>query len=80
MSEFVIEKNVPIPENAGHKGNHSPYPFAGMEIGDSFFVPCEKGRDHRVSAAAANYARRKHAGKKFSTRRTSTGVRCWRIQ
>lgn len=34
---FMIEKGVPVEETGG--GRRMKYPFAEMEIGDSFFVP-----------------------------------------
>jgi hypothetical protein len=43
---FKIEKGIPLPE--------SKYPFAEMEVGDSFFVPCESKEARRVQAIIIN--------------------------
>lgn len=36
MSEFKIEKNVPMPPRLSNPGK---YPWRQMEVGDSFFAP-----------------------------------------
>lgn len=70
MSEFVVEKNVPVQHGAGapHK-----YPFHDMEVGDSFAIPADKFA--RVKAAA--YAHARNHGRKFST--SEKHLRCWRV-
>ena len=41
MSEFKIEKNVPMP---GRRSGHSPlWPWMEMEVDDSVFFPAKKG-------------------------------------
>lgn len=78
-----IEKNVPLLPRAAY----SAYPFAQMEVGDSFAVPVEKGGDvarlqKKMSTCALSYARSKHGlGKRFATRRSDdhSCVRVWRI-
>jgi hypothetical protein len=63
-----VEKNVPIPVK---------YPFAGMQVGDSFAVPSNIRRE-MVSVAAIRYGR-KH-GMKFTVRQMPDRTyRCWRI-
>lgn len=75
---FEIEKGVPAPPPR----RFTVYPFATMEIEDSFFIPCEvddiRTVERRVSAAAAQYRRRTAA--KFRTRREDDGVRIWRVE
>jgi hypothetical protein len=86
---FKIEKDVPIPA-IPQAGRPRLYPFAEMEIGDSFSVPLsgvrvkansgytDKAARNLVSAASI-YS--KKCGIKFSTR-TLHGegvVRCWRV-
>jgi hypothetical protein len=75
---FEIEKDIPVPPAR----NKVTYPFADMEVGDSFFVPCDPDgvlkTERRVSAAAAQYRRRMSV--KFVTRREETGVRVWRAE
>ena len=76
-----IEKDVPIPTRI----EAALYPFARMEIGDSFAVattpdlPAEKLRQ-RLSANGANFAKR-HLGVRFTTRVENNGaaVRIWRV-
>ena len=72
---YQIEKDVPVAPKRGGRGGE--YPFAAMEIGDSFFVPGDAHRtQYRVSSAVSHYAAR--TGRKFTTRRVEGGVRCWR--
>jgi hypothetical protein len=64
-----IEKNVPLPVI---------YPFAKMEVGDSFAVPSSIRRE-TVSVAANRYGA-KH-GMKFTVRlMPNRSYRCWRIE
>ncbi len=63
-----VEKNVPMP----HK-----YPFADMQVGDSFPIPPTMKRQ-TVNVAAMRYGK-KH-GMKFTVRLTEDrSYRCWRI-
>ena len=63
-----VEKNVPIPQK---------YPFAGMQVGDSFAVPPDVKRP-AINVAAMRYGL-KH-GMKFTVRLTPDRTyRCWRI-
>lgn len=75
--KIKVERGVPAPPRTASR---TKYPFADMEVGDSFFMSAafpehERGR---VSAAACAYAK-KH-GVKFSTKVFDTGVRTWRIK
>ena len=65
---FEIEKGVPMP--TFKKG--CLYPFARMEVGDSFQFP--EGRDQAVRQAAAKHAN-KHSRK---YRVSGKHLRCWR--
>lgn len=72
---YKIEKNIEMPK--------LKYPFADMEIGDSFFVPFEQGVSkqqfhRRVSANAA--IRAKKFNEKYKTKRNREGVRVFRIE
>lgn len=64
-----VEKGVPLP---------SKYPFAGMQIGDSFAVP------EGVSRTAVSIAAHRHGkdhGTKFTVRiMPDRSFRCWRIE
>jgi hypothetical protein len=70
--KIVIEKDVPLPASA----KWSKYPFAEMEIGDSFVVPRER---HEQLRSASSWAGRRH-GRKFTIRIVGEQVRCWRIK
>ena len=68
MSQLPIDKGVPLPKR---------YPFAGMQVGDSFLVPDDVKRT-TVSIAAMRYGR-KH-GMRFTIRLTpERKLRCWRL-
>jgi hypothetical protein len=71
---FEIEKGVEIIKL---RGRDSKYPFRLMDIGDSFFVPCEKGKKEAVQRSLSQCARHSKP-LKFITRQLDDGVRCWR--
>lgn len=77
---FVIEKNIPIPERRAAK---FIYPFAEMEIGDSFLVPILKEdmkmKRSRITSSINNG--RKRTGYKFTSRylEAEGGIRVWRF-
>jgi hypothetical protein len=89
---FKIEKGVPLPPQERGRGAISKYPFAEMEVGDSFSLPLtgEKGTGgstyykwdkstRKLTNASIHHARRH--GKKFTVREMKEeGVaRCWRV-
>mgnify|MGYP007088038871 CR=1 FL=1 len=71
---YEIEKGVPLV--AGTRGHGAPpkYPFAQMEVGDSFFVPGKKTTD---IGGAITYPAKK-LGWTFRSRTVEGGVRIWR--
>jgi hypothetical protein len=70
---ILIERDVPIPSSKrGERRNR--YPFADMNVGDSFAV--DGGLAQSVKAAASNRTA-KHGGK-FVTRLDGNRIRCWR--
>lgn len=72
-----IDYDVPIPSDGRHTGSRrSLYPFDDMEVGDSFF---RKGPYDRMQANILGCASRRKP-KKFTTRRVTGGIRCWRIK
>lgn len=74
---YKVEKGIPIPP----KKTFSKYPFAILEIGDSFLVPF-KG-NHSNPGLLANRVGancRRFVGKKFCYRIIEDGVRVWRIE
>lgn len=77
---YKIEKGLPIPQSPTGIKTHE-YPFADMEVGDSFFVE-DIGKRSSVSSAAVSFAGRQAGyGKTFraSIRRDGTGLRVWRV-
>ena len=73
MSEYTINKGIPIPLIAV---NSVKYPFAKMEVGDSFDI-CEKEYS-KLKAPASRYGKRHN--KFFTVRKTLTGGTCWRVK
>lgn len=84
MTQFLIEKGLPIPEmlKKGRPlaGCNGLYPFAQMEVGDSFLVPFSPSRTSNpdVYSPLSHYMRR-HPGKNFTCRKVDGGLRVWRI-
>lgn len=71
---YKVEKNVPIPTDS----RAAKYPFGGMQVGDSFFVPVEDATYTSVAGSAYGYARRH--GMKMSVAKEDTGTRVWRTE
>ena len=70
-----IDKGVPMPSG------HALYPWAEMEVGDSFFIDGPKASE-RLQRASGEW-RRKHAsgkmcGLRFTVRQEIGGARVWR--
>ncbi len=83
--DFVIEKGVYIPEKISPFSQRVPveskYPFAQMEVGDSFAVPGpDKKMIGNLGGARAAY-QKKNPGVKFTTRSLKAEgiLRIWRI-
>lgn len=82
---FKIIKNAPIPKksNGRHK-RVSIYPFAEMEVGDSFDVPLDVKKKvatirGKISNAVIVFCK-SNVGVKFTTRKMPDGhIRVWRI-
>lgn len=72
MSEYKIEKDIPLPSGRGSSAN---YPFGDMKLGESILVNDGKHK------SAVSYAHRhaKDNGGKFATRKEGEGVRIWRL-
>jgi hypothetical protein len=77
--KIEIEKNVPTPNSEGGK---TKYPFAQMEVNDSFFVP--NGNANSINSAAGVFRKTKQPTWKFTVRKVKEndikGVRVWRTQ
>lgn len=73
-AEIKIEKDVPLPVHRGR------YPFAPMEVGDSFFVANTNASV--LSNASVHYSQK--LGHKYTaktiTENGTIGARVWRIK
>ncbi len=73
--QFPIEKDVAVPQS--HR--RVIYPFADMDVGDSFFALGVTVNDvSRVRSSATNYGYRHKM--KFTTRAVEGGIRVWRVE
>jgi hypothetical protein len=74
---IVVESNIPAP--TGRSG----YPFAAMDVGDSFMIKTEDAVASKKSATAIGASARNFGKKhpsKFTVRLVDGGVRCWRVE
>ena len=76
-----IETGIPIPPSRQGRKNHD-YPYADLEIGQSFFAAPRPGKSIRqtaiyLGAMSAYYA--KKTGRRFTLRVVEGGVRVWRF-
>jgi hypothetical protein len=74
MKMYEIEKGIPVPIDGEMRARK--YPFATMEIGDSFYVGSEKTL---AVVQSATYAAQKALQRSFRARREGEGTRVWRI-
>lgn len=77
MSDIKIETGIPL---ALDGRDRTKYPFAKMNIGDSFFIDNVHAGDKlysSISSASRGYGHRHN--KKFKQRRENNGVRVWRV-
>ena len=73
--KISIEKGVPIQRR---RIDMEVYPFADMEIGDSFLATKENSENpHAIRSAA--YEAGKRFGRKYVTRSVEGGIRVWRV-
>ena len=72
---FTIESGVEMPET---RGRPMTYPFAEMQVGDSFAVPVEKLV--AVRSALSKWRQANGGGKEFSVRKHEGAYRCWRVR
>ena len=72
---FEIEKGIPVPPRV-YRGRVSKYPFANMEVGESFLVEATPAK----AASLATAAGRRRPGWKFISRKVDeTHARVWRV-
>ena len=79
MTEYKLEKNVPLPNDLEYMGAKRKYPWLEMEVGDSFAIP--EGRHESVRTASAAWVlRHPERDMRFSVRKLEDGTyRCWRV-
>ncbi len=68
---FNIDKDVPLPVPAGRTAK---YPWAQMQVGDSFFIPGMTMKNFGGTAYTAG----KKLGHKYVVRAQDDGLRVWR--
>lgn len=68
---FTVESDVPLVDR---RGANSKYPWAKMNIGDSFYAEV----DHRTLRACARWQHERH-GTAFKVRTEGKGSRAFRI-
>ena len=89
-AQFMIDEGIPIPPKHGGGSTRQPkYPFAQMEVGDSFAIPLGDKKVKgtytsamRLRSAATNFKRRNDDNTWDFTVRTLVEeglVRIWRI-
>ena len=70
MSDFKIEKGIPVPV----KIRKRKYPFREMEVGDSIMIAGMR------AASQISWAVARHKPKRFVTRVEEDGLRVWRTE
>jgi hypothetical protein len=79
LEMFALETGVPVPPRAtfGQKRG-SKYPFADMEVGNSFLVP--EGIKSQTIRSAIGAFNKTNKDRKFAVRVTDAGTRVWRTE
>lgn len=78
---YKIEKNIEMPSKISSRKGTTKYPFAEMEIGDSFIIDPSLKSKTQLSSTANDWAKRNGLTKRFSVRAISNGdYRLWRIE
>jgi len=78
---FQIERNIPMPEPS--KGVRNKYPWAKLQIDESFLVPCGEYEVPELmnSLTSCRAAAQRKTGFRFSLRKIKgQGVRVWRTK
>ena len=74
---FDIDDSIPIPP---HNQRNIKYPWEGMKVGDSFFVPAEEDIGRNRTRNAAYQANQRYGSNRYTTRKVTGGVRVWRVE
>ena len=78
-----VDKNIPIPANNAKKSKYD-FPFAYMDINDSFLI--EATKDNEVALIRSNlpyalnrFNKQNNSNIRITTRTVPDGIRVWRI-
>ena len=78
-----VDKNIPIPDNNTRKSKYD-FPFAYMDINDSFLIEATKDSEVDSIRGSLHYALNKfnkqnNSNIRITTRTVPDGIRVWRI-
>jgi hypothetical protein len=79
---FQIESGIPIPKIAGRgRSATTSFPFADLDIGDSFLIPCDVTDKKAVESWRRKVLTARKHWKGLATRTAvmSDGLRVWRV-
>jgi len=77
IGKYTVDKGIPMPVNAGRKGRAEKYPWAALNIGDSFFMPQVRS-GNMVSQKNTHYKDQRHFICGADTVEGVEGLRVWR--
>jgi hypothetical protein len=75
---FDIEDDVPVPYTGNTSGRPSRYPWAQLQVGQSFVIPPNK-KSNKGPARGGLAASAKKYNIKITTAEEEGGLRVWRI-
>ena len=78
-----VDKNIPIPAISTRKSRYD-FPFAYMDINDSFLIEATKDNEVALIRGSLSYALNKfnkqnNSNIRITTRTVPDGIRVWRI-
>ena len=78
---YKIEKGIRMPLHI----RQTKYPFANMEVEDSFYIPLKDDQDIKkltniIRTAYGQFCKNHNKDWKFKTLQTGKGVRIWRVK
>lgn len=84
MTNYKIEKNIPLPARKFAGGPSSKYPIGLLEPGDSVFIAeAKKAQQQNIRNLVAHY-RKKNYPSHYATRKVKEngveGIRVWRLE
>lgn len=71
---YKIVKDVSVPSS------RNSYPFADMDVGDSFLVPFDQVNGSNSLRSAASHFARRHGGVRFTITTEAKGFRVFRVE